>query len=191
MRTNKPLITTIINVISSIFEPKIRKAISVDFVKVLSVDAQKMTATVESYEDKGQYKVPLALDSDLKTAWIKPKDGSDGYVIDCNGVKFFSHFSKVEKITIGDGSTEQGTIKIKEQQDEINKLKDTVNELISKFNALQNDYKNHTHGYTTGTPPVAAITTTLTAPFLGQNQTDAQPINKDNYELIDIIKVKY
>ena len=150
MRSNKPLLSVIIDAVLVVIKPLIRRAVSIDFVKIISVDDQKMIATVESYEDAGQYKVPLALDSNLQTAWIKPKINTNAYVCANNGVKYFVKYEQIENIVIGDGNTVQGVTKIKEQQDEINKLKDTVNELISKFNNLQTNYKSHIHPHPQG-----------------------------------------
>lgn len=188
MRTNKTLLNAIIEVVISAVKPMIKKTISVDFVKVISVDAQKMIATVKSHEDEGEYKVPLALDSDLKTAWIKPKQDTNAYVSDNNGVKFFVHFEKIEKIVIGHGNTVQGAIKIKEQQDEINsKVKDKINEIINFLNDFKANYSAHVHT----SPAGGGATSPSTTPFPANVPTSAQPIDKANYELKDIIEIKY
>jgi len=185
MRSNKPLLSVIIDAVLVVIKPILRRAVSIDFVKIISVDKQKMIATVESYEDKGQYKVPLALDSNLQTAWISPKIDTNAYVCANNGEKYFVKFEQIENIVIGHGNTVQGVIKIKEQQDEINKLKDKLNELTSKFNNLQNDYKTHNHTHPQGN------TIALVMPFIQSDQQEAAAINKGNYELGGIIQVKY
>ena len=58
-------------------------------------------------------------------------------------MKFFCLFNQIENIVIGEGSTEQGVIKIKEQTEKLNELKSTVNDLITKFNDLLSNYKTH------------------------------------------------
>lgn len=185
MKSNKPLLSAIIDAVLIAIKPILRKAVSIDFVKIISVDKQKMIATVESHEDKGQYKVPLALDSNLQTAWISPKINTNAYVCDNNGVKYFVKYEQIENVVIGHGNTVQGVIKIKEQQDEINKLKDKFNELTNKFNNLQTDYKAHIHPHPQGN------TSTILNPFTQEDQQQADAINKDNYELAGIIQVKY
>jgi metal-dependent HD superfamily phosphatase/phosphodiesterase len=125
MNKDKTLISIIYDLIERQINKFLTSAISVDLVKIKEINEIDLNAKVQSLESQGEYFVDLVLDKEKKTAWIKPKVGSTAYVTSNNGVKFFCLFTQIEKIVIGDGTTEQGVIKIKEQQDEINnKLKD-------------------------------------------------------------------
>jgi len=181
--------TTLLGVIIELIERQINKflpsAIAVDLVEIKEINETELKAKVQSLESQGEYFVDLVIDKEKKTAWIKPKIGSTAYVTSNNGVKFFCLFSQIEKIVIGDGSTEQGVIKIKEQQDKLNELKSTVNDLITKFNDLLSNYKTHNHNHPQG------ATTGLLVPYTGTNQSNAADFNKADYELTDIILVKY
>ena len=181
--------TNLIGVIIELIERQIRKflpsAISVDLVQIKEINETDLNAKVQSLDSQGEYFVDLVIDKEKKTAWIKPKVGSTAYVTSNNGVKFFCLFNQIENIVIGDGSTEQGLIKIKEQQDKLNELKSTVNDLIMKFNSLLTNYKTHNHTHPQGP------TTGLLVPYTGTNQSNAADFNKSDYELKDIILVKY
>ena len=180
---------TLIDIIQDLIVRQIQRflpqAISVDFVEIKEINETDLNAKVQSLESQGEYFVNLVIDKEKKTAWIKPKVGSTAYVTSNNGVKFFCLFNQIEHIVIGDGSTEQGIIKIKEQTEKLNELKSTVNDLITKFNNLLTDYKTHNHTHPQGP------TTGLVVPYLGANQTDALDFNQSDYELTDIILTKY
>ena len=185
MNEKKPLISVITELIQYEINKVLPQAISVDFVEIKEVNETDLNAKVQSLETQGEYFVDLVIDKEKKTAWIKPKVGSTAYVTSNNGVKFFCLFNQIENIVIGDGSTEQGVIKIKEQTDKLNELKSTVNDLIAKFNNLLNDYKTHNHTHPQGP------TTGLLIPYAGTSQGSAADFNKNDYELKDIILTKY
>jgi hypothetical protein len=188
MNKEKPLIGVISDLIDSQIKRFLPATISVDLVEIKEVNETDLNAKVQSLESQGEYFVDLVLDKEKKTAWIKPKVGSTAYVTSNNGVKFFCLYNQIEKIVIGDGANEQGVVKIKEQQDEINtKLKDKVNEIITFLNTLKTSYVAHTHT----APPAGGATSPLIVPFTETPPTNAQAIDKANYELQDIILTKY
>lgn len=185
MNKDKTLIDIIQDLIVRQIQRFLPQAISVDFVEIKEVNEADLTAKVQSLESQGEYFVDLVIDKEKKTAWIKPKVGSTAYVTSNNGVKFFCLFNQIENIVIGDGSTSQGVLKIKELTDKLNELKSTVNDLITKFNNLLANYKSHNHTHPQG------VTTGFVAPYTGGNQSNASDFNKSDYELQDIILTKY
>lgn len=185
MNKDKTLIDIIQDLIVRQIQRFLPQAISIDFVEIKEVNEADLNAKVQSLESQGEYFVDLVIDKEKKTAWIKPKVGSTAYVTSNNGVKFFCLFNQIENIVIGEGSTEQGVIKIKEQTEKLNELKSTVNDLITKFNNLLANYKTHNHTHPQGT------TTGFVAPYTGGNQSNASDFNKSDYELQDIILTKY
>ena len=185
MNKEKPLISVISDLIDSQIKRVLPAAIAIDFVEIKEVNETDLKAKVQSLENQGEYFVDLVIDKEKKTAWIKPKIGSNAFVASVNGVKFFCLFNQIENIVIGDGSKSQGVLKIQEQTEKLNELKSTVNDLITKFNNLLTDYKTHNHTHPQGP------TTGLLVPYTGGNQNNASAFNKSDYELQDIILTKY
>jgi len=158
----------------------------IDFVKIKSNDENTLTSLVVSEFDEQEYEVLIATDENKKNVKIFPKVGSTAFVLKINQSNFFVNYSELEKVVIGDGSKTMGVIKIEEQETEINdKIVQKLNDLIQKFNNLLTDYKAHNHTHPQG------ATTGLLVPYNGTNESNADQIDKSNYELEEIEFFKY